>query len=74
MVLSRRSTAWCIVGPPLGGEEYGRAKKMCMAALGGRIPCQSARVAFLAAAEEAQALVSGNPSRSSRMKDATLSR
>ncbi|MCV9960418.1 DUF982 domain-containing protein [Pararhizobium sp. BT-229] len=45
-----------------------------MAALGGRIPCQSARVAFLAAAEEAQALVSGNPSRSSRMKDATLSR
>lgn len=59
--------------PPLGGEEYGRAKEMCMAALGGRIPCQSARVAFLAAAEEAETLVSGNQNRS-KMKDASLSR
>ncbi|MCV9967010.1 DUF982 domain-containing protein [Pararhizobium sp. BT-229] len=42
--------------PVLGGEDYSRAKEMCMAALGGRIPCGSARTAFVAAAKEAEAL------------------
>ncbi len=42
--------------PVLGGEDYSRAKEMCMAALGGRIPCGTARAAFVAAAEEAEAL------------------
>jgi hypothetical protein len=44
--------------PKFGGEKYSRAKQLCMAALGGRVPCESARVAFVAAAEEAEVLAS----------------
>lgn len=46
--------------PKVGGEDYLRARHLCMAALGGRIPCETVRAAFVAAAEEAELLVHGN--------------
>jgi len=45
--------------PKFGGEKYARAKQLCMAALGGRgHPCESAGIAFVAAAKEAELLAS----------------
>jgi hypothetical protein len=46
--------------PKVGGEEYMRARQLCMAALGGRVPCETVRLAFAAAAEEAEVLADGN--------------
>ncbi|WP_426124457.1 DUF982 domain-containing protein [Pararhizobium sp. PWRC1-1] len=42
--------------PKVGGEQYERARHLCMAALGGRVQCDTVRVAFVAAAEEADVL------------------
>ncbi|WP_421869076.1 DUF982 domain-containing protein [Pararhizobium sp.] len=42
--------------PKVGGLEFERAKEACMAALEAKIPCESARYAFLNAAEEADVL------------------
>jgi hypothetical protein len=42
--------------PKVGGEAYLRARQLCMAALGGRIPGETVRAAFVAAAEEAEVL------------------
>lgn len=44
--------------PDTAGENYLKAKTLCMAALGERIPCEGVRDAFVAAAAEADALVS----------------
>ncbi|WP_438750268.1 DUF982 domain-containing protein [Pararhizobium sp. O133] len=46
--------------PDTGGEEYLKAKTLCMAALGERIPCAGVRDAFVAAAAEADMLVPAN--------------
>ncbi len=58
--------------PKFGGEEYTRAKQVCMAALGGRVPCESARLAFMAAAEEAEVLASDRKHRKSIAGSATV--
>jgi hypothetical protein len=42
--------------PKVGGVAYERARGICMAALGGRVPCETVRAAFIAAAEEAAVL------------------
>lgn len=42
--------------PKVGGEQYEKARHLCMAALGGRLPCETVRAAFVAAAEEAEVL------------------
>jgi Protein of unknown function (DUF982) len=44
--------------PKVGGEAYVKARHLCLAALGDRVPCETVRAAFLAAAEEADVLVS----------------
>lgn len=46
--------------PKVGGEEYIRARQLCMAALGRRVPCETVRTAFAAAAEEAEVLADRN--------------
>ncbi|KQS90865.1 MULTISPECIES: DUF982 domain-containing protein [unclassified Rhizobium] len=46
--------------PEAEGEQYWKAKKLCMAALGERIPCAGVRDAFVAAAAEAHMLVTRN--------------
>lgn len=42
--------------PTVGGEAYVKARHLCMAALGDRVPCETVRTAFVAAAEEADVL------------------
>jgi hypothetical protein len=42
--------------PKVGGDQYEKARHLCMAALGGRVPCDTVRAAFVAAAEEAEVL------------------
>lgn len=46
--------------PEAAGEQYWKAKTLCMAALGERIPCEGVREAFVAAAAEAHMLVEPN--------------
>jgi hypothetical protein len=46
--------------PKVGGEQYEKARHLCMAALGGREPYETVRAAFVAAAEEAEVLAHRN--------------
>ena len=46
--------------PDTAGVEFLKAKTLCMVALGERIPCAGVRDAFVAAAVEADMLVSAN--------------
>jgi hypothetical protein len=38
------------------GDAYVKARHLCMAALGDRVPCETVRAAFVVAAEEADVL------------------
>ncbi|MEK1933166.1 MAG: DUF982 domain-containing protein [Pararhizobium sp.] len=55
--------------PKVGGEAYVKARNLCLAALGDRVPCEAVRAAFVAAAEEADVLVSAGENRASNRSE-----